>query len=340
MAIETSTIRAAGPAATGAAAIRGTAAARAPQAGPRTPRAGETPAAARAPVPLKRGVSGWNSSAQDEIARAQQAMDYLDRVAGQLETLKGELAARLSGARGDERQLEARVRQLAATLDARQGSAGGGVDANLDFNGGRPATQRFRIRGLDMDALQAAGAQSLAFSIGGAGGPQLSVTLEEGMSRKQVAQRFERALAPLNVHAELDGRGQLVFSTDEANWPGVRDSIAISGRGRVATEEEPPALEAQGIGRGNADALRQSLRDVVQALARVRRSQDAAGAALRDATARAAQATAAAQAADAAKMAEHFATTATSPDYDSLLAITSALVGVSRERVLALLNLR
>jgi hypothetical protein len=52
------------------------------------------------------------------------------------------------------------------------------------------------------------------------------------------------------------------------------------------------------------------------------------------------QATAAAQAADAAGLAQDFASTAANPNYDSLLEITSALVGVSRERVLALLGLR
>jgi hypothetical protein len=38
--------------------------------------------------------------------------------------------------------------------------------------------------------------------------------------------------------------------------------------------------------------------------------------------------------------AEDFASAASSTNYDSLLALTSALVGVSRERVLALLGLR
>jgi hypothetical protein len=36
--------------------------------------------------------------------------------------------------------------------------------------------------------------------------------------------------------------------------------------------------------------------------------------------------------------AQEFASTASNPDYESLLSLTSALVGVSRERVLALLG--
>jgi hypothetical protein len=338
MAIDT-TIRSANPAAasTAAPARRGALAPAAPGAAAERNAPGATPiAVARGAAPRKRAASGWDSRVQDEVARAQQALDYLDRVAGQLETLKGQLAAKLSGARNDEQQLQARVRELAASLDARR--KGGGVDSRLDFDG-KPATQRFRIRGLDIDTLQAAGPQTLAFSIGGAGGPQLSAALEPGLSRQEIAQRLDRALAPLKVRAQLDERGQLLFSTDEANWPGVKDTIVISGRGKVATDEEAPAVNPQKWEGGNPDALRQSLREVVQALARVRRSQEAASAALSVATARAAQATATAQAADAAGMAQHFASTATNPNYDSLLEITSALVGVSRERVLALLGL-
>ena len=44
--------------------------------------------------------------------------------------------------------------------------------------------------------------------------------------------------------------------------------------------------------------------------------------------------------AELAVLAADFSGTATSHDYQSLLAITSALVGVSRERVQALLGLR
>jgi hypothetical protein len=72
----------------------------------------------------------------------------------------------------------------------------------------------------------------------------------------------------------------------------------------------------------------------------VRRAQQAASAALGEASARAAQAAGSERAAEAAQQAQAFVDTATNPDYNSLLAITSALVGVSRERVLALLGLR
>jgi hypothetical protein len=310
--------------------------------------AGSAPAAA----PLRSKAASIGGALQDQVARAQQALDYLDQVAGQLEAVKGELSSRLAGARGaarqqssSEAQLGAQVRQLASTLAARKKNAGGGVDSNLHFTG-KPAAQRFRIRGLDLDALRQSSPQSLAFSVGGNGGPQLSAAIEPGMSDEEIAATIDRAMAPMGVRAGADGQGGVVFSTPESNWPAVRDSIAISGRGRVAADEIPPELApAQwpiggngGSNNGSSDALRSSLREVVQALERVRRSRDAASNALSAATVEMTQATTPPP--EVAEAAQEFASTASSPDYESLLSLTSALVGVSRERVLALLGLR
>lgn len=315
-----------------------------------------TAAPVAAPAPLRSNGAAIGSALQDSVARAQQAVDYLEQVAGQLESLKGEISARLSGAGNGQRtqqrsvqrqQLDGAVRQLTSTLAARKSSAGGGVDANLNSDG-QPAQQRFRIRGLDIDTLQQNAPQTVAFSVGGIGGPQLAVTIGTDQSSEETARAIDRAIAPLGVRAGLNNGG-LVFSTPETNWPAVRDSIAVSGRGRVATEEIAPALAPQqwtigsnsgtnGGNAGNADALRQSLREVVQALERVRRSQDAASTALSAASAQVVTATTPPPEVDLA--AEDFASAAANTNYDSLLALSSALVGVSRERVLALLGLR
>jgi hypothetical protein len=316
-----------------------------------TERGGTDQAAAvtSAPAPLRSNAASIGSALQDQVARAQQALDYLDQVQGQLESLKGELSSRLAGSRGAARQqadsqasvqLSAQVRQLASTLASRRKNAGGGVDSNLHFTG-KPATQRFRIRGLDLDALRSNGAQSLAFSVGGNGGPQLSVEIGSGMSDDEIAAAIDRAMAPMGVRAGLDDQRGLVFSTPETNWPAVKDSIAVSGRGRVATEEVPAELAPQqwNTSSGNGgEGLRASLREVVQALERVRRSRDAASNALSAATVQMTQATTPPP--EAEEAAQEFASTAANPNYESLLSLTSALVGVSRERVLALLGLR
>lgn len=287
---------------------------------------------------LRRSGGDWDMRLQGDVASAQQARDYLERVAAQLESVKAALSAKIAGMKSGARDLEARARQLGATIAARSTQAGGSLDARLLFSDGAPAQQRFRITGLDVGMLQAAAPVSLAFSVGGAGGPQLAASIDPDMTPEQIAARLDRTLAPVKVRTGLDNQGRIEFTTAEANWPAVRDSIAISGRGRVATETVAPDLKLDDLATGNADALRQSLREVVQALERVRRSQDAASAALSAATLRAAQPELSADA--LALKAQDFASTAANHDYGSLLAITSALVGVSRERVLALLGIR
>jgi hypothetical protein len=312
---------------------------------------GKTPAgSAPASAPLRSNAASIGGALQDQVARAQQALDYLDQVASQLEAVKGELSSRLASARSGARQqadsqagaqanaqLSAQVRQLASTLASRRKQAGGGVDGNLHFSG-KPATQRFRIRGLDLASLRQNGPQSLAFSVGGNGGPQLSVNIDPTQTDEEIAAAIDRALAPMGVNAGLDGQGGFVFTTPESNWPMVKDSIAISGRGRVATEEVPPELAPQQWNAGSGDALRSNLREVVQALERVRRSRDAASNALSAATVEMTRATTPPP--EVEEAAQEFASTASNPDYESLLSLTSALVGVSRERVLALLGLR
>jgi hypothetical protein len=70
----------------------------------------------------------------------------------------------------------------------------------------------------------------------------------------------------------------------------------------------------------------------------VRRSQDAASSALSSASVQVS--VEATPPPEVNMAADDFASAAASTNYDSLLALSSALVGVSRERVLALLGLR
>jgi hypothetical protein len=288
-------------------------------------------------APLQRGIR-WDTRLQGDVARAQQALDYLERVASQLETLKADLSAKISGRSDPARQIEARTQQLASALEARRKQGGGGVDAQLNFSDGQPAMTRFRIRGFDLAALQSAGPQTYAFSVGANGGPQLTATIEPGMTPQEIATRLDRTLSPVKVRVALDKQNQLVFSAPESEWAGIKNAIAVSGRGRVDVAEDPAGLAPEQWNVGNPDALRQSLREVVQALARVRRSQEAASAALSAAMMRTAQPDV--PEAELAMISGDFAASAAGHDYQSLLAITSALVGVSRERVQALLGLR
>jgi hypothetical protein len=192
------------------------------------------------------------------------------------------------------------------------------------------------MRGMTLDSLKSGGSQMLSFSLSVSSQP-MTVNIEAGLSGEEIVQRFDRALAPANVRASSDANGKLVFETPEAQWPAVRENIAILGRGRVVTEEESIPVAPQRWGINDTEALRQSMAQVVRARAQVRSSQDAASRELSAAATRAAMAPVAAT--DMNALAQDFAATATAPNYDSLLAITSAMVGISRERVLALLGL-
>ncbi|NML63301.1 hypothetical protein HHL21_19860 [Massilia sp. RP-1-19] len=252
-----------------------------------------------------------------------------------MQSLKSELSAKLSNLQADERQIEAQLRELANTLDRRRKSAGDKLNAQLNYSSAS-ATQRFSMRGMTLSSLKASGPQMMSFSLGGSN-QALTVNIERGMSDEEIIQRFDRALAPANVRVSSDANGKLVFTAPEVHWPALRDNLSILGRGRVAPEEEPGAVAPQRWGTSDTEALRRSLQEVVRALAQVRSSQAAASRELSAAASRAA--TAPVPAVDMNALAQDFAATATEPNYDSLLAITSAMVGISRERVLALLGL-
>ena len=287
--------------------------------------------------PLQRGIR-WDTRLQGDVARAQQAIAYLQRVAAELESLKADLSTKIAGRGDPSGQIEVRARHLATALTSRSKQGGGGIDAQLDFRAAEPARTRFRIRGFDVATLQAGGQQTYAFSVGASGGPNITATIEPDMSPEEIAARLNRTLSPVKVQVSLDKEQQLMFSAPESEWVGIRDAIAISGRGRVETQEEPSVIAPEQWNIGNPDALRQSLREVMQALARVRRSQEAASAALSAAMAATSQP--AIPEAELMAISGDFAASAAGHDYGSLLAITSALVGVSRDRVQALLGLR
>ncbi|NHZ40018.1 MULTISPECIES: hypothetical protein [Massilia] len=310
-------------------AAPGAAQARPPQLNPAQPVPGSAP-------PLRRGLARVDHQLQGDVASAQQALDFLEQVAGQLQALKGEISAKLSSRRGDSGAIEAHLRQLGATMDKRRQSSGGSVDARLNFSSPAPASQRFRIKGLNLDMLTAGAGQTLSFSVGSNTQP-LTVAVDPTLTRDEIVVRFDRALAPANMRVSADGSGALVFSTPENAWPMVRDSLSIQGVGRVAVEADTDVVAPQQWRANDSDALRQSLHEVVQALSQVQRSQDAASQALSAAASRASANQP--PAADIEVMAQDFADTASTPNYESLLAITSALVGISRERVLALLGL-
>ncbi|WP_258000991.1 hypothetical protein [Janthinobacterium sp. ROICE36] len=308
----------------------------------------EAPAARSSTASLKRGLSNWDHQLQGEISNAQQTLDYLERSSSQLQALKGELAAKLAARQGREGQVEARVRQFSNTWRQRASASGGTLDAQLSYTSPQAAQQNFSIRGLTMASLQEGPQEVLAFSVGGANQALRSVNIEPGLSESEIVSRFDRALMPSGIGVKLGENGELVFSTSEASWANVRDSLSVRGSGiryptgqmsRVRTDAEPAAIAPEEWHTGDTEALRATLQQVVQALAQLQAARSSVSLALAQATGRVARAQPVQVSVSMDTLAENFTEKASQPGYESLLAISSALVGISRERVVALLGL-
>jgi uncharacterized protein YoxC len=298
-------------------------------------------------APLRRGLGNWDQPLQGDISGAQQALDFLEQSAAQLRNLKADLSSRLATRQRADGVLESRVRQFTNTWRNRGNASGGTLDSRLNFSN-KGSTTSFTVRGMSLASLRSGGREVLAISIGG-GQNVRSVVLEPGLSDAQIAQRFDEALAPSGVRANLGDDGQLTFSTPEAQWANVRDTIAVQGSGirfptgqlnRVKADAEAPALDPENWQTGDIESIRSTLQQVVQALAQVERSISSVQQALNQVNARVQSAAPSSSKAGMDQVAQNFVSTAKQPGYQSLLSITSALAGISRERVISLLSLR
>ena len=301
-------------------------------------------------APLQRGLSNWDAPLQGDIASAQQALDFLEQTASQLRSLKAELSAKLASAQQRDGTVEARVRQFSSTWKQRQQSSGGTLNSSLEFSS-TPSRQTFTVRGMTLANLRVGGSETLAISAGGGSQSLRSVSLQAGMSDSDIVQAFNTALAPSDISVTADDSGTLQFSTPESAWTTVRDNLAVQGNGirfpagqlnRVKADPTTPAIDPDSWQTSDTDALRQTLQQVVQALAQIEQAQAQVSSALAAAGTRVDDTQAASAPDDTASMtqvAQNFVSSTGQPGYQSLLSLSSALVGISRERVVSLLAL-
>ncbi|WP_229751048.1 hypothetical protein [Undibacterium terreum] len=308
-----------------------------------------TAVSATATPVLRSGLSHWDQGLNGELASAQQTLDFLDQSASQLQSLKSELSAKLAGQQTRDNQLDAKLRQFSTTWDQRQTRSGGSLSSQLAYSSPAPAVQRFNIRGLNIKNLQSGGKETLSFSVGGAGQSLRSVNIDPGLSADEIVQRFDQALAPANIRVSADDSGALVFSTGEADWASLRDTLSIKGDGirfpagqlnRVRPDAEPAAIQPAGWQISDVESMRQTLSQVVQALNRLMHAREAVSRALAQANSRVDRAAPSDDAATLSNLANSFAASTSQPDYTSFSSITAALLGISRDRVLSLLSLR
>jgi hypothetical protein len=297
-------------------------------------------------APLRRGLNNWDQPLQKDISGAQQALDFLEQSAGQLRTLKADLSARLANRQRADGVLESNVRQFSNNWRNRASASGGTLDSQLNFSNESTNT-RFTVRGMNVGNLRNGGREVLALSLGGQN--LRSVVLEPGLTDQQIAQRFDDALAPSGVRVKLSDDGQLEFSAPEGQFANIRDSLAVQGNGqrfpagqlnRLKADAEAPAVDPDQWQTGDVESLRATLQQVLHALSQVEKSIASVRAALGQASTRVKNAAVSTSTQGMEQAADNFVSTTKQPGYQSLLSITSALSGISRERVVSLLRLR
>jgi len=302
---------------------------------------------APAPAPLRRGLSNVNAPMQSDVSGAQQAIDFLEQSAAQLRALKTDISAKLASRQMREGQVEQRVRQFTETWRNRTQASGGTLDAQLNYSND-PSTQRFTVRGMTLANLRNGARETLAISVGGGTAGLRSVHLAPGLSDAEIISRFDQAMAPAGVRVSVNKDGELVFTTPENAWPAVRDSLAVQGSGirfpagqlnRVKADAEAPAVMPEGWGTSDTEAMRATLQQVTQALSQVEAALAKVRQEFTAATQRAQSELPEIEVAGMGQMADVFANLAKEPGYGALVSLTSALVGINRDRVVSLLRL-
>ncbi|HTN66657.1 MAG TPA: hypothetical protein VL051_10800 [Burkholderiaceae bacterium] len=299
-------------------------------------------------APLRHGLRNWDQQLNADLSNAQRALDFLDQSSARLQSIKLELSAKLAGRLQQTGALQRKLRQFGDLWQQRQSATGGSLDSQLAYDSKATPVQRFTVRGLTMQTLQAGAKETLTFSVG-AGQALRSVIIEPGLSEDALIQRFDQALAPAQIRVSKGEDGTLVFSVAQASWGTLRDTLAIKGDGmrfptgqlnRVRTDAEPAAVQPETWQIDDAESIRQALQKVVRAINHVRQAREAVSRALNEAAARASAAQSTDSNAAVAKLAQDFLGTAAQPDYQAFTSVVSAVMGISRSRVLSLLMLR
>lgn len=304
------------------------------------------------PIAVPRGgLRAWNVEINQQVAGAQQALGFLDDLAGQVREVMAGLGSHLLAREpAGSAQLSERIERVDSTWRGRHAASGGTLDSRLGFKMGEPAVQRFTVRGLDLRTLRSAERETLSFWVG-AGRPRPDpVQLEPGLSDEELVHRLDQSLSAAGIRVAADHGDALVFTMPESAWLAVRESLAIKGGGirfptgqfnRVRTDEQPQALEPGTWKADDPSTLRQTLDQVLNALDIVRHARDGVERALAEAGRQLDRARPAEDPAWAKAVTANFkASLADAPAYEVFGTITGALHGMRRERVLSLLALR
>lgn len=299
--------------------------------------------------PLPRGkLRALDPALNRSIGGAQQALAFLNEGSARLQQLKSGLSQRLASA---DKPLDAPVlgRQIAAfdqLWRSRRGATAGTVNSHLRYDAAGLARQHFSIRGLDLHTLRQGDGEVLFVM---AGAQRItSLPIDPSIGEQAQLRRLDLALGTIGIRAAKTAEDALVFSTGEAAWPEIRDSLMIRGNGkrfptgqfsRVQAEPIADIVQPRDWSLADTDAVRRTLHDVVGALDSFLQARETAARALAETGARIPSgADPKAEAEWASGFAERFAEAASRPGYARFAAVAPAVAAISRERVQALLS--
>lgn len=303
-----------------------------------------SPLPSRAPTVLQARDPQFNT----RVAAAQQTLVWLDTLSTRLDKLKSDLSAQLAGP-AVQRPLAQDIDQVQALWQKRQAATQGRLDAQLRFTPDAEAHQRFQVRGLDQRSLQSGERETLAFTTGSAGPVDQRVrtaVIDPAYDEAAVRRLLDHTLAPAHVRVSQAGDGQVVLSTPESQWPAVRDGLSIKGGGirfpgqqfhRVRTEPEAPALQPQAWKADTPIEQRQTLQQVLPALAQIRQARQVVQSSLDQAAQALPSAPPAGEAAWAQQFAMDFSAIADQTGYGLFAAMAPAVQGLTSTRARAVL---
>jgi len=284
---------------------------------------------------LRGGLKTYNSQLNRQVSGAQQALQFLAEADARLRVLRKQLMS------GDA---AAGIEKFDKFWQQRSAASAGTLDANLKFKADAKATQEFAVRGLSFETLRNGDAETLSFAVGRWSRQSSSITVDPTQSESAMVGALDRALAPMGVRATRDAKGELAFSVAEADWPQVRDSLAIRGGGRrfptgqfnhVRTVLAEQAIQPS---QWNAADPRKALQDIHQAQLLIRKSYGDVRGVLAETTQHVDNGAAAdARGAYLQGFAEQYANTLARADGAALAATVPAVAGISRRTVSSLL---
>lgn len=284
---------------------------------------------------------------QQRLGELQQGLAYAERLGQALQELKSGLSRALAQPQLASRQdLPAKLEAVQQVWQARVGESGGRLDARLQpVAEGEQPRQLFRVRGLDVQALSSAGAETLRLAMPGQ--PRTTLVPLDGKGLQRGLQSLQRALAATEMRAHSQG-GELLFSAPDSHWPALRDGLSLRGDGkrfpsgqmvRALLDPQPDAITPSGWKFDDSQAQRYSLVQVLDAQAKLGQAQQQLSQRLDSAAALTAAAATETSATQQARFAAGFRAEASEQvlDFERLSALAPALLGLHRQQVQQLL---